>query len=98
MERKPSLLYTPLFRAAGVSRRPAPLALARQRRRRHGRVVGWMLVEEDAQAQLDLPALDPHVFQDQTQQLLAALEVQPVQARQRPRGEGLDALAEAVRS
>ncbi len=50
----------------------------------------------DAQAQLDLPALDPHVFQDQAQQLLAALEVQPVQARQRPRGEGLDALAEAV--
>jgi len=24
-----------------------------------------MLVERDVQAQLDLPALDPHVFQDQ---------------------------------
>jgi hypothetical protein len=64
---------------------------------RHGWCgVGWVLVEGNAKAQFDVPALDSHVFEDEAEQLLAAIEVQLVEAGEGPVGEVGDALCEMV--
>jgi hypothetical protein len=39
-----------------------------------------ILVKRDPQAQFDLPAFDPDVFEDEAEELLALLEVRGVQS------------------
>ena len=66
----------------------APVALTRGR--------AGILVEGDAQVDLDLPAGDAHVVDDKAQQLLALLEVELVDADGCSAGEVADSLLEAV--
>ena len=55
-----------------------------------------MVVQGDAQADLDVPAADPDLLDHQAQQLLALGEVEAVEGGEDPLGEGADALAQPV--
>ena len=55
-----------------------------------------MLVQRDAEPDLDLPALNTDLFDDEAQELLALLEIQFVDCGRNVVGECLDAMAQAV--
>lgn len=55
-----------------------------------------LVVEGDAETDLDVPACDADFVDDQAQQLLALLEVEAVEGGGCSFGEGADALTEAV--
>src|SRR5918911_1155098 len=57
--------------------------------------VGW-LVERDAKADLDLPAGDADLFDDQAEEALALVEVQAVERLGHALGEAGQALAQPV--
>ena len=54
------------------------------------------LVKRNTESDLHLPAGDPHFFYDQSQQLLAPIEVQIVQTRDDAVSEASDALTEPI--
>lgn len=79
-----------------MSRRPGSLPLHRHHRPSpHTRILIRILVEGQSEAKLDPPALHSHVFEDEAQQLLAAVKVQPLDAGEHPLGEVADALGES---
>jgi len=55
-----------------------------------------VVVEGDAQADLDVPAADPDLLDHQAQQLLALLEVEAVEGGEDLLGEGADPVAQPV--
>jgi hypothetical protein len=55
-----------------------------------------VVVEGDAQADLDVPVADPDLLDHQAQQLLALLEVEAVEGGEDPLGEGADPVAQPV--
>jgi hypothetical protein len=62
-----------------------------------GGSLGWRgVVEGDAQADVDVPAGDTDVLDDQAEQLLVLVEVEAVEGGKHLLGEGADALAESV--
>jgi len=61
-----------------------------------GGVGGCGVIEGDAQAEFDVPALNADVVEYEAQQLLAAVEVEGVDAVQRAVGEVGDAVVQAV--
>src|SRR5437879_3900764 len=58
--------------------------------------VGRDLVKRNTESDLHLPAGHPHFFYDQSQQLLAPIEVQIVQARDHAVSEASDALTAPI--
>lgn len=64
---------------------------------RAGGSLGWWgVVEGDAEADVDVPAGDADVLDDQAEQLLELFEVEAVEGGKHLLGEGADALAEPV--
>ena len=55
------------------------------------------VAERDAEAELHLPALGPHIVEDEAEQLLATAEVQAVQTGKGSFGETRDPLLQVVR-
>ena len=96
VERKWSLLDTASLAAPARFGRTGLVCVCPCVMRQHAGVGGRGVVEGDAQAELDVPALDADVFEHETQQLLAAVEVEGVDAVQGALGEVGDAGAEAV--